>query len=410
MTANKQSYATKLALIFFLTWGLIFLDRSLLSILLPLMIDDIALTNSQIGNINMWQTLCYAIASPVFAIMSDRLGKKKPLLFGAIVITGLLSLATMFATSFAALAVIRALLGAAEGIILPIMISIIAVASEPGKFGRNVGIVYAGAAVIASLIGPVVATQLGTAFGWQNTYLMISIPSLLCGLLIWKFVKNDVAMSNVEMPVSKPEPIQFSAIFKNRNIIICILISIFHVSSMWIILSYAPLYLTQFSNVSVEKMGMIMSGFGLLALFWQIFIPSTSDKIGRRPTIIFFAFMAALAPLALYLFPGTASIISFIFLGGIIVTSTSLFISIIPVESVPPNLMATASALIMGIGEIVAAFVVGIAGSLADSYGLPIVMLIAGVNLIVAAIIAIGLIETRKRKAEWDTGSGTLAQ
>nr|WP_316045899.1 hypothetical protein [Planococcus glaciei] len=70
-------YETKLVMLFFVAWGFLYLDRQAISMLMPMIIEDIALNNTKIGQINMWQTIGFAISAPVFAILSDRLGHKK---------------------------------------------------------------------------------------------------------------------------------------------------------------------------------------------------------------------------------------------------------------------------------------------------------------------------------------------
>ncbi len=87
--------------------------------------------------------------------------------------------------------------------------------------------------------------------------------------------------------------------------------------------------------------------------------------------MVLYGALAAVSPALLFLFPrSAATLVVYVVVGGVFLTLTALFTSIIPVESVPAGVMATASALIMGIGELLGAFVVGGAGTLADSRGL----------------------------------------
>lgn len=48
------SYETVLVMLFFVAWGFLYLDRQAISMLMPFIIEDIALTNTKIGQINMW--------------------------------------------------------------------------------------------------------------------------------------------------------------------------------------------------------------------------------------------------------------------------------------------------------------------------------------------------------------------
>lgn len=414
MDLNKPSrfYEYRLAFIFFLTWGFVFLDRLTLSYLTPNMVNDLGLSNAQIGSINMWQTIGYALFAPVFAMISDRLGSRKRIIILAVLFTSIFSALTTLASSVSLLIPLRFLVGACEGVILPAAIPLVAAASSPGRFGRNVGIVYAGAAVIASTLGPIIVTQLAAITNWRMSFLLVSIPSFIITFLIWKLV-HEVSTNAETENVKQQENVlnSFVELLKYRNIVVSILICIFAMGGLWIFLSFGPLYLTKEGHLSSQEMGFLMSGFGLIAILWQIIIPHSSDYIGRKPAMIIYSLLCVLTPLALYLSPsGAISKIVLVIFAGTIVSLTCLFLSIIPTESVPPRLFATSSALIMGIGELVGAFTIGFSGSLADTYGLPVVMLIAAVLYVVVAIISLTLKETIVRKVKSNKTDATISE
>lgn len=397
---KEIKYEMKLVMLFFVAWGFLYLDRQAISMLMPMIIEDIALNNTKIGQINMWQTIGFALSAPVFAILSDRLGRKKQILFWATLATSILALLTMFAGSFNYLLIVRTLLGASEGIILPISISMLAAVSRPTTLGRNMGLVYAGAAVIGVTIGPVVVTQLGELFDWRYAFLFVSVPSFIAALLMLKVIKEVELAPAVTARASK---VTMSSIFsnlKNRNILVCTLISVFCMGAMWTFNSFLPLYLTQISMLSVTQMGIVFSLFGLLTIAWQVFIPYSSDKIGRKPAMTGYLGMAMVTPLVLFIFPNSAaSLVILVLFGGIILAMNTIYQSIIPVESVSPLVMASANALIMGVGELIGAFSIGFSGVLADAYSLTAVMLVVPISYFVAFLVSFGLIETLRAKS-----------
>ncbi|MBX5437138.1 MAG: MFS transporter [Alicyclobacillaceae bacterium] len=397
----SDSYAFRIAVIFFFTWGFVFLDRSALSLLIPVMLKDMPLNNTQIGLVNMWQSIGYAIAAPVVGYLSDRIGYRKRVIILAVLLTSVFSGLTAIANSYPVLLVLRFLVGATEGGIMPIAVTMIRASASPSRFGRYVGIVYAGAAVIASTLGPTIVAQLSALTDWRMTYLCVSIPSFILTFIIWKLTKEtpreaaSAASGTVATSWSS-----VGELFRYRNFIVCVFMCIVFMGGLWLYLSFGPLYLTQLGHMTEQRMGFVWSAFGLSAIFWQLLLPTISDWIGRRkPLIIALCVLSAVTPLAMYAYPtGIVSVLAIILLGGIIVSVTSFYASIIPNESLPPRLAATASAVILGVGELVGAFVVGVSGRLADSYGLSIVMAIAAGIFVVAAIIAIALIETHVRR------------
>jgi predicted MFS family arabinose efflux permease len=398
---QSDSYAFVLALIFFFTWGFTFLDRMTLAFLTPDLVKHMSLNNTQIGVVTMWQSIGYAIAAPLMGALSDRIGYRKRLVVLAVLFMSIFSGLTALAQSFSQLVVLRFLVGATEGGIMPIAIAMIRAASSPARFGRNVGIVYAGASVITAALGPAIVTQLTALTNWRMAFLLVSIPSFILAFVLWKFT--------AEVPrdtVSKSETMQEKqAIFKElltyRNFILCVCMCPLFIGGLMLFASFGPLYLTTLGQLTEQTMGFVWSAFGLVGILWQLGLPIISDYTGRKPSIVIFCLVSAVTPLLMYLAPtGIISMISVIVIGGTITSITAFYASLIPNESLPPRLAATASAIILGIGELVGAFVVGIGGSLADLYGLGIVMVIAAVLFVLTALIGFFLIETKFRKVK----------
>ncbi len=182
-------------------------------------------------------------------------------------------------------------------------------------------------------------------------------------------------------------------------------------AGLWILYAYAPLYLTSVGQLSIEKMGVVMSTMGIAGLVASLGVPIISDYIGRKKALIIFSFLAVLAPLGLYLFPiGAIGITALILFGGMLGAITPLYMIIIPEESLPPHLTATSSALIIGLGEVIGSFILGGAGTVADSIGLSFVMIVSAVAGILMALLGFGLIETNKRIGKNKVKTNTLIE
>jgi predicted MFS family arabinose efflux permease len=396
-SGNSRGYEYRIVALIFLAWGFIYLDRQALSYIVPALVEDLQLTNGQVGQINMWQTIGYAIAGPLIGILSDKTGKRKSLLIAAILATTLFSALSALANSYMALIIVRFLVGASEGPILPLAMTMIAAASSPGKFGRNAGIVNAGIAIIAITIGPFLVTQLIAQTNWHWAFVIISIPSLLLGLLIWKFT-SEVILEPSNRHSKEMRRTKIFELLKYRNVTVSLFISIFCMAGLWIFNAFVPLYLTSAGQLSMEKMGMVMSIMGIFGIVTTIGIPVFSDHFGRKRALILFAFLGVLAPLGLYLFPlGIAGLVMLILFGGMLGSIAPIYMNIIPQESLPIHLSATSSALIIGVGEIIGSFILAGAGNLADSQGLPVVMIIAAASALLVALFGFGLRETNPK-------------
>lgn len=160
MINHDKKYENTIVTLFFLSWGFIFLDRLCISFLLPTIVPEMNLTNAQVGQIGFATTGAYAVASVVFGALIDKSGYKKKWLIPFVFATAVLSGMSATSQTFTHLLIVRALVGAAEGPILPIMMAMLASASSENTFGRNAGILNSGAAVIAVILGPIIITQL----------------------------------------------------------------------------------------------------------------------------------------------------------------------------------------------------------------------------------------------------------
>lgn len=397
-TKDKVRYELGLVFLFFLTWGFVFLDRTSINVLFPVIQEDLNLTNFQIGQINMWTNIGYVVFAILFSYMADFTRNRKAWLIAAVLLTSFTTAISGVATSFIMLLLIRLLVGASEGPTLPLMMTLTAKASRKETFGRNAGFINTGVAVISSTLGPIILTQMLGFTSWRMTFFLVSIASFILGFILIKYIKVDD--SEEIQPEKRENPLKgFIEVFKYRNIVIGMIISASALTSLWMLYTYAPIYIVQVMGIEMDRMGFIMSAMGLLTILWALLVPYVSDFFGRKSTLIFFSFIAILPPLGLYLFPnGWIGIILFVLFGGLVGGSTPIFMNIIPVETVPDRIAATSNAVVMASGDLVgASIMVAVAGALADIFGLPVVMIVGAVAALIMALLGFALIETRKK-------------
>jgi len=396
---HSRKYEKIILTLFFLCWGFVFFDQTALSILFPLITEELSLTTTQIGQISMAQMIGFSVSAPIIGMLVDRIQYKKMALIFSAVGTSVFCIFTTFANSFEYLIVVRILLGVCEGAVLPVMITILTAISVPKRFGRNVGIVYAGNAVIASTLGPIIATQLASLTNWRITFFIIAVPTIIVAFFLM-FILKEPEMAKAEQQNEEKGSVWLQ-IVKNRNVMLCLFIAMLAFSGVWITLTYMPTYLTAGAGLSVGKMGLIMTLSGAVTILWQIIVPAVSDKIGRKPTLVGFYVFSLLSPIVLYLFGGsTIAIILYVAFGGVCLSITAIFNSIIPVESVNPKLVTTVTSLIQGLGQLVGSLMVGFAGAFADAKGISVILLLIICAFGACAVVGTILIETNPRKAK----------
>ena len=407
---KKISYENTLLCVLFLTFGFVFFDPLALSFLFPFMADKLHLSNSHLGMLSSVLALAWAISGTLVGAWSDRRGVRKPLLIAAVILFSLCSALSGLVSGFLSLLLFRGIMGLAEGPILPLSQSMMVEASSPHRRGLNMGLLQGSAAgLLGAVIGPPVLIALAEAYGWRHAFIVSLLPGLLIAWLIWRYVRQDEPR---QAPVSTTKPTGHRlALLKSRNIVLCTLISCVFLTWFVILISFTPTFLVSVRGYSAPSMGAIMSCLGAAWVVWGFVVPSISDRIGRRPTLVLFSLIAACCPIALLYAPspmvlGVLMVLTYTGLGCF-----TLFMSTIPAETVPREVMATALGMIMGVGELVGGFVAPtVAGFAADQFGLSIVMWISCGGALLAAGLSLLLKETAPTVLQRQSRAPSVAQ
>jgi predicted MFS family arabinose efflux permease len=405
-------YEFGLVMWFFFSWGFVFLDRLTISYLAPLVMGEFELSTTQYGLIGTATTGCYAIAAIVFPMLSDKSGTRKkwlmPFIFGA----AIFSAAGAVCTGFGSLIVTRALVGFCEGPIVPLMFAMVVKESSPTKIALNPGIINMGVAVIAVTIGPIFTTQIAIATNWRMAFLLASIPTFVLALFMLKFVR-EVRVEPTLNAKGEKDGI-FAALGKllrYRNVVVCFILGLLLMSGYWTLMLYATLFFSTVGGRDLSSAGFIVGMMGVLCIVWTIVVPKLSDFIGRKPAMIVWFLLCACGPFVMFGAPESfAAALVYGLVGGIPGSIFPFCQAIIPGETLPPNLVATASGLITGVSEFIGGSAwPALSGVIADSQGLGVTILVAGIAFVIAAVVALGLKETRVKKDKAATPAAPAA-
>jgi ACS family hexuronate transporter-like MFS transporter len=201
------------------------------------------------------------------------------------------------------------------------------------------------------------------------------------------------------------------AVIKERNMWLCILISIFMVP--WMILAWVffPLYYVNIRHVALPDMSLLMGVLGISAALFGFIVPGISDHVGRKPVMIGFCFIGLITPLAVLYYSGPLTVLALlIFIGWSASGVFPLFMGTIPSETIPARYIATSLGLVMGLGELLGGVLTPIgAGWAADHYGLRAPVYIEAGCALIATVLALFLQETAPAKLGRLRSRGQLA-
>ena len=396
-TGTGTGYQVLLVSLLSLNFGILFFDRNALNFLMPFVQPDLALNNTQVGLTASALSLTWALSAMIFGAMSDRTGRRKAYLIGCTVAFSLCSVMSGLATSFLLLVGTRLLMGATEGAVMPVSQSLTVQAVEPRHRGVAMGVVQNfGSNLLGSFAAPVLLVAVATAYGWRNAFFMAGVPGLITAILIWWLIRENRLPDPPPQAGTRPARGMYAEILASRNMLLCGLIAVLLVSYLVICWAFLPLYLTSVRQFAPQTMGWLMGALGISATVTSFVVPGISDRIGRKPVMIFVPLVGVILPLGAMYFTGSAWILAALFFAGwSLVGCFPMFMATIPSESVDSRQIATAMGFVVGTGEILGGvFLPAIAGWAADRTDLSAPLWIMFGLCSLAALAATGLRET----------------
>jgi MFS family permease len=377
-----------------LGFGLVGIDRFLITTLFPVIARDLHLDYSDIGVITGALAIAWGIAALFVGNLSDRIGRRR-VLTASLVVFSLLIGASGLATALIGLIAVRLVMGIADGAYTPASIAGTLEASAPGRRGFNIGIQQMMLPLFGLGLAPLIVAGALRFIDWRWIFLVFVLPGLAVARAVW-LVVPEPGTTHEESRRSKPAAevtvvlAAWKAVLGYSNVRIAALLMLCWLTCLITTSAFLPNYLVDYLQLPLPQMGTVMSAIGLGAMVGTFLLAWLSDRLGRKPVL---ALSAAGALLSLVLLAKTGAQVGPLFTALFFVhffNNALITLTVGPLcsEAVPVALMATASGLVIAVGEL---FGGGIApvlvGHLAQRLGidqilkLPIAMLSVGVLL-----------------------------
>ncbi|MES2604295.1 MAG: MFS transporter [Pseudomonadota bacterium] len=395
--AWDTGYEWKIILLLSLTFGLVGLDRFILPVLFPNMMEELGLTIEDLGNLVGILAIFWGISAFVMGFLSDRVGRRK-VLVPAIIIFSLMSAFSGMVGGLVGLLLIRAVMGLAEGPVASTGVAVAVEASHPKRRGMNNGIFQCMISLFGNAIGPIIATQLLLVTTWRNVFMLVGIPGLIMAVAMW-FVIREPATVTATSTVARPS---FGSIFAHRNVGLAMLTLMCAMGGVFVMGAMMPAYLTGFMQMSVQDMGIMTSAIGWGGCIGQFAMPAVSDFVGRKiATLVSYV----LAAIFIYLFAYTGvtsftTLFVLLFFAALFnFSALSILAGPVAAEAAPIGMVASVAGLVIGAGEVFGGGIAPmIAGQIAGAKGLDAIFWFPIGSLIIGFIIALFLKETAPRK------------
>jgi MFS family permease len=355
-------------------------------------------TNGLLGSITQ---LAAAAGGIVFAIIADRLGRKRALM-GAILMYSIFTAACGFAQSVVQLAVFRVFLGLGMGGEWATGAALVSESFPAKHRGKALAFVqsswaigYGFAALVNLLVMPI--------WGWRGVFFVGVLPALFT---LW--IRRKVEEPKIWLDTAKADRGRIGQLFTPRIAKVTLFVTLMNACTLfgwWGLNSWVPAYLA----LGPERGGIGLSS-SVMSLFvilmqtgmWLGYVSFgyIADAVGRKRTYVTFVLAASLL-LPLYGFLRTPAFL--LVLGPLVAFFGTGYYSgfaAVIVELYPTSVRATAAGVCYNTGRIASAAAPYVVGSLAASSGFFSAFAVAGSAFLLAAMMWIWIPETRNAELQ----------
>lgn len=388
------AYEWRIVTLLTLGFGLVGLDRWVISALFPAMARDLHLDYQELGVLIGSLGIAWGLFSIIGGGLSDRFGRRR-VLVPAIVGFSLLSGVSGLASGLTSLLAIRIIMGANEGAFCPVSFAAVSEASRPTRRGMNLGITQSAFPLFGLALGPIIATQLLQVTSWRWAFVLVGVPGLIVAALLARIVREPPSVG------AKPHEQRAPAaeLLKHRNVSLGMLALLCAMSGIFSLSAMVPSYLVDYLKLSTAQMGFVTSAIGFGGFLGQLALPALSDVVGRKPvaiggfvlaTVLVYAFAQANTIPALFALLFVGCFCCFGLLG--------LLTGAVAAEAAPRGLVSSTTGIIVASGEIFGGGIAPvIAGAVAQHFGIQRTLTMALVGLAVGVIVCLFLRETAPR-------------
>ena len=251
-----------------------YVDRGNLATAGPLIQDQLSLSPSQLGVLLAAFFWSYAPAQLPAGWLAERLDPRR-VLAGGLAIWGVATALTGLASGFIPLFLLRLTLGIGESVMYPASFKILAVEASPEQRGRANGFLASG-----QLLGPAVGTLAGGLLmawlGWRVVFILFGCGSLLW-LWPWLTTRHPAGRAHSPQAASNESP-STALILRRRELWGSCLAQFCGTYTLYLVLSWLPVYLVRTHGFSMAQMAPIGAGVYVLSAGASVLAGWVTDR------------------------------------------------------------------------------------------------------------------------------------
>jgi len=379
-SAESSRYNYTVLVVCWLGWIAIYLGRSILAPILPLLSSELGLTYTQVGLIESAYLVGYIVVKIPAGLVARRIGIKRTLVL-SMVGYGASTALNFRATGFAHLLIFRFLLGLFQGVHLPIANTLLSERFGVRQ-GRAIGFHESGPNVGNTLAFPLAVT-ITSALGWRWAFLILSLPAFLLAGAATLILKDEKV--EVEARDSPREDTSLRGF--SRVLVPMALAHATYNLCLRTLLIFIPSYLVDFRGMSFSAAGFVASVMPAAGIIAKVSSGFIAERVGGRASIVGAISLSGAFILSLVWLPsGAYTVVNLVALGLVLYAYSPVIYASVT-SSLPQELKSMGLGAVTMVGNIVGALSTFIIGALIDFYGYRMALSTIGVTSILASFL-----------------------
>jgi MFS family permease len=263
---------------------------ALLTPLLPFIRDDFALTKMQLGFLGSAYNLPYGVGQLPGGWLADRIGTRNLIVVGisGVAVAGLF---VGFSPTYVVIAIGLVLLGLTGGGYHPAASPLVSASVDEKNRGSALGIHQIGGTA-SFFLTPLIAAGIAGAIGWRGTFISLSIPTLVFGLVLYVLLGRRGYTSRPQPEATEDSVETSSAEGGMRRLLPFTALGVALQVLLFSSISFAPVYAVDRLGASNEAAAGLLAVAHFAGLVAGPLGGYLSDRLGKLPVMLTVSLLA----------------------------------------------------------------------------------------------------------------------
>lgn len=268
-------------------WLMMFSASAQIMIVSPILLEIADALGTPVKSLG-WLISSYTVSLAVVALItgpiSDAIGRRRILLFG----TGSMALTLYLhamVDSFTSMLIVRALAGAAGGMLSGAAVSYVGDYFPYERRGWATGWIMSGMAV-GQILGIPLGKKLAASFGFRWPFLMFAVTMTVATLLVALFVPQPDVKRGAERLSIVGSLRNYGKLLRQRPVVVASAAYLLMYASIGLYVVYLPLWMETEVGIATNQIASLFFVGGIANVIAGPMAGRVSDSIGRKPLII----------------------------------------------------------------------------------------------------------------------------